>query len=457
MSQNRVRLLAGVVPLGIFFAFAGDGIRGYFAPDEMMNLYAAWFPPIWKLIQNDRPIGALAYRALFAGFGLNPLPYRFLCFVLLLANLALLYEFCRLVSGSREIAILACVIGAYHAHLADLYYISSIIFDLLCFFFYYCAFVYYLLVRNRSRGAGAADVGVLAVLYLGALGSKEMAVTLPVLMLVYEMIYYRGKLSMAAIGREIRHHAWFPVLSIPITIAYLAFKTAGAHRMTLNPDYLPQPSARIFLAGWQHYLFDLFYHAVKFSNFTVIAVWVGMLALAIAARNRDLLFAWCLALIGALPFIFINPRGFFVMYLTLPGWYLYASRALVLLRDGALRGFRNRPVVCGVRLEQLVLFALVTAAVIPAHRHEKPLGNAWVPAAIQQTRPVIERLAVVNPKLPHAAKVLFLSDPCPVDDYLLYFIVALHFRDKDVQVDRVKVNAALAAERSKYDYVFSVD
>jgi hypothetical protein len=75
----------------------------------------------------------LVYRVLFGLFGLDPFPYRVVCFVLLLANLVLLYIFCKRLAASAEVAALACLLGAYHAHLADFYYASAASFDLLCF------------------------------------------------------------------------------------------------------------------------------------------------------------------------------------------------------------------------------------------------------------------------------------------------------------------------------------
>src|SRR5262249_54867647 len=111
--------VAALIIAGFTLRFAGDGLLVSFTPDDLMNLYLAWFRPI---AEAERPVGALFYRGVFALFGLNPLPYRIFCFLLLFANCVLLYRFCVRLSGSREIGATACLIGAYHAHLADLYY-----------------------------------------------------------------------------------------------------------------------------------------------------------------------------------------------------------------------------------------------------------------------------------------------------------------------------------------------
>src|SRR5207247_3480443 len=119
------------VIIGFFLVFAGDGLSAYFTPDDMMNLYDAWFRPLVA----QRPAGVLFQRGIFAVFGLNPLPFRIACFLMLLANLLLLYAFCVRLSQSREVAALACLLGAYHAHLADLYYSTGTVYDLLCLCF----------------------------------------------------------------------------------------------------------------------------------------------------------------------------------------------------------------------------------------------------------------------------------------------------------------------------------
>lgn len=216
-QKRRAPVLAALTIGGIFLAFAGDGIRAYFTPDDMMNLYVSWSAAPVDLLHNDRPLGALVYRGLFACFGLNPLPYRIVCFVLFLANLWLLYRFCQRLSQSREVAALACLLGAYHAHLADLYYSTGTIYDLLCCLFFLLAFNFYLKIRETAYPTWKQTAELLA-LYLCSLASKEMAVTLPVYVVLYEWIYHRGQ------WRRILgiHFLW---LSVPLTAAYAAWKS----------------------------------------------------------------------------------------------------------------------------------------------------------------------------------------------------------------------------------------
>jgi Dolichyl-phosphate-mannose-protein mannosyltransferase len=301
-QKARAPLLAALAIGGIFLAFAGDGIRAYFTPDDMMNLYVSWSAAPAELLHNDRPLGALAYRGLFALFGLNPLPYRIVCFVLLLANLGLLYRFCLRLSGSRETAAMACLLGAYHAHLADLYYSTGTIYDLLCCLFFLLAFNFYIKIRETGYPS-RRQTATLVALYGCALASKEMAIMLPLYVALYEWIFHRA---------EWRRVIRIPLLwiAIPLTTLYAVRKVAGPYAMAANPDYAPHISLRVFLTAWKWYLGDLFYGVMAFNTTKLVLLWLLLAAVTAMVRRREVWFGWCWIILGVLPFIFIAPRGF---------------------------------------------------------------------------------------------------------------------------------------------------
>jgi hypothetical protein len=430
----------------------------------MMNLYGAWSGSAADVLQGDRPLGALVYRGLFAMFGLNPLPYRVLCFALLLANTALLYVLCTGLTRSREVGVLACLIGAYHAHLADLYYSTGTAYDLLCYLFTFLALVLYMRIRESGRYPSRRQNGVLLILYLCALGSKEMAVALPLYVTIYEWLYQcEIRHPWPNLRKWLVHGAQFLWVSSAITVVYVVLKLRGPHSMVANPAYTPHISLHIFMAGWKHYLNDLFYGATTFNSAKVVMLWAMLIGLAVLARRRELIFAWCVIFAGALPFIFIAPRGFFVVYLTLPGWYLYAGTSLVMVRDWLLESLPRWAKGFEVRPEQLLLFVTVAVLLVPLHRREKLIGKSWpIVAEAQfggQVRPVIDQLALQNRSLPRGARVLFLSDPYPTDEWILTFMFRLYYRDKEIRVDRAKVWPELGklAVRAQYDRVFVLD
>jgi hypothetical protein len=227
--------------------------------------------------------------------------------------------------------------------------------------------------------------------------------------------------------------------------------------MTDNPAYHPRLSWDALMEGWRHYLYDLFYGAIPLTNARVVLLWTALLVVALLVRRRAILFAWLIIFLGLLPINFITPRGFFVVYLALPGWYLYAAVLLVALRDALVH--RGAAPFAGLEASprQVGLFLLVLGLLVPLHHRRKPLGSAWVAEAHQWVRAVNEPLTRRFPTFPHGATVLFLADPYPVEDWILTFIFRLHYRDDEIRVDRVKINPALASSASDYNFRFRLD
>jgi hypothetical protein len=428
-----------------------------------MNIYQYWAPPFSQILKESllffpaeiaRPMGALFYSPLFALFGLNPLPYRIVCVALLLVNLGLLYVFCFRLSRSREAAVLACLLGAYHAHLGDLYYNSGTIYDLLCFTFFYLALIYYFKIRDSGNYPGVGQTAALLALYIAALDSKEMAVALPVMLVTYELLFHPPKpFSLRSWpAREGR----FPLLTVPVTVAYVLSRITGPHRVVTNPAYYPHISLNAFMTGWKHYVNELFYHSINFGRTRVIILWIALLIVARISRHRELTFAWVAIMAGVLPIIFIAPRGLYGIYMTLPAWYLFMAVTLMLLRDLLIRGSQAISYALQVDTRQIALFLTVLLLLLPLHRQQKSLTTV-ARVAKDPVRMVYEHLVTHRPVMPREANILFLSDPFDPTDYTLTFLFRLYYRDTEIHVDRVKVLGSEpdAEARKSYQHVFT--
>lgn len=428
--RNRATLAAAAAAVLFFFWFAGDGLRAYFTPDDMMNLYRAWESPL----REDRLAGALFYNAAWRAFGFEPFGYRVVCYLLLAGNLALLYGFALRLARSRFVAALACLLGAYHAHLADLYYSTGTVYDLLCYACWFGAFVWYASIRERGRTPDARSLALLLALYGASLQAKEMAVTLPAFVALYELLYY---------GREKGWRRWsFLLATIPLTAAFVAWKFGGRERMTENPAYAMTFTVETFAHNWRHFLNDLFYGAVNCKPAVLAWFWGLSLALAALLRRREMIFGWALFFFGSLPVMFLPERGLYVLYVTLPGFYLYVA---ALLEAAAPRRMPYR---------EAALAAAVAAALGAAHRHEKPLGKQWVAEAFDSIRVLRQQLARY-PDMPKGASVLFTEDPYPADDYIVTFIFRLHYHDRELRVDRIKQTRRIQP-RESYRYIFAM-
>jgi len=170
----------------------------------------------------------------------------------------------------------------------------------------------------------------------------------------------------------------------------------------------------------------------------VLCLWLALAAIVALLRKRELGVALVAIWAGLLPVIFIAPRGFYVVYLTLPGWYLMGAR---LLADATRR------------LKPAIVFAAVALLLIPLHAARREKGRWWVAEAHASVRGVLEPLR--SETLPAMGKVLFVADPFEREDYILTFIFRLRYRDIGIRVDRLKVRPA--DPEVVYDRVYTVD
>lgn len=440
----KLRIGAAAFVLCYFLYFAGPGVGAPFSGDDLMNLHRHLQAGVPRLLASSfvywsdefRPLGGLFYVALYRVLGFHPLPFRIACFLLLTVNLLLVYAVSRSLSGSREVATLATLIMSFHAWFVDLYYSTGTVYDILCFLFYFSALALYARVRQSGRQLRILEWAAIFVLYVCALDSKEMAVTLPLALLTYELLYHWP------FGAGVRHQpkevlrALLPVLALAaFTVPYAIGKLASG-ALAANPAYLPDVSFRHFLHGFNLYTNILLYVRGVMRSVHTALVLAIMLELALLARSRTLVFCWCFVLFSTLPFIFIPHWSGFFLYIPMFGWALYAATALVTARD-ALFSHRRWASAARTRTAvQALTFAGLALILAPLHAHQLEQAKAVFFSAQLPTRAVTAELARVQPHLPHGARVLFLNDTFPDRGYWLLFLVRLQYHDLNIEVQR---------------------
>ena len=123
---------------------------------------------------------------LYHCFGLNPRPYHIAQISILAASIPMLYYLTRSLSSSRSVAFLAVLAFCYHVNLISLVFVDSFSYDVLCGFFYFAGLTYY--IHFRDAEVRPFQLIAFLALYICALDFKEMAVTLPVIVLIYEVL-----------------------------------------------------------------------------------------------------------------------------------------------------------------------------------------------------------------------------------------------------------------------------
>lgn len=457
--------LTAALILAYFLFFTWKSLHMYFDTDDMYALYFAWNKPLGQVVRENlffwkgefRPLGAFFYRGIFAVSGFNPLPFRIAELTFCGLNLAVCFWFTRLVSASERTAAVATLLFAFHVRMIEVWFRTTIIFDVLCFTFVYLATGIYIGARRNHRDLTFGRAAAVLLGYFCALNAKEMAVSLPVFLVAWEMLFNSSKL------RDFWKSRAFVVIVVMglVTLVYAAGKLHAGTAMVNNPAYTPEYSYARFTSTWNEYIKDLFVLDQLPPGWVSITIIGALLVAALAARSRVLLFAWVIIFFGLLPVSFVPARGGYVIYISYMGWVLYAGTVLVALEDLiTVRAPQYRTAVA------CVVFVLVGWRVgrVNLHglRHE---DRPWLnepPAAVHA---MVDQLKTMHPDFPPHARVMFLEDGFTTGEWTPLFIVRLLYHDPAMTVDRVKQKTArpagweqfTSADRIHYDYVFTYE
>jgi hypothetical protein len=283
-----------------------------------------------------RPGGALYYLPLYHFFFLNPEPYRIVQVGIVAASIPIVFWLSRVLATSRSVAFLATLAVSYHANLANLVFRGSFIYDVLCGLFYFAALAYYIHVREKEEYLRPLQVAVFLLLYICALNFKEMAVTLPLIALTYEVLKCprMGELKPFVIRN------WRavvpPLVAGVLTAVYIYGKTHGSNSLMQHDVYRPRYSWHNFLTSNASFFSELSYRHHVMSPAELLFLWAAVFIYAFMRRDRTL---WLMAfwvVLMPLPIAFIHPiRGGGSLYLLLFGWAIifaiFASDVIVLI------------------------------------------------------------------------------------------------------------------------------
>jgi len=403
--STAIDVLCVIILVAYFLHFALPALGGAFSEDEVMSVYIHWFTgPLKSLWENvcfwkgiGRPGGALYYLPLYHFFRLNPQPYRIAQISVLAASIPIVYHLARLLASSRSVAFLAVLAFCYHVQLARLVFSGSFTYDALCGFFYFGALTYYVHIREKGLLLRPTQFVGFLVLYICALNVKEMAVTLPVVILIYELLKYSHELERPRFFRWILNDAFPALVAGAITAIYCYNKIYGSgfagnftpefveHRLepaqlpswviAARELYSPHYSWSRFIESNAHFVSELFYLVPNhvLTGGMLLAIWAFLFAYAFLRRDRMLQLMAFWVVITPLPLVFISPRGGGRLYILLFGWAMIfaklamdvitlISKSSTLLGQGEAVGAANRAIVVGAAASRVRSAAIRAAA-----------------------------------------------------------------------------------------------
>ena len=470
-ENTRLRAIACLLLLAIYFAvLAADGLGAYFTPDDggnLVNMHEYWERSLGDMAGSAlrvvtgayRPLGGIYYLALYRLAGFHPLPFRAVCLSLMLANLFLAFALLRRLSGSLEAALLGALLLAHHPALLWLFYSSGTIYEILCFLFYYLALLCY--CRWRQEGAAILSWGRLALLLVltaCALDSKEMAMTLPATLWLFELTYFpprwRSWRDVARFAARQGRGAWAAAL---LTALAIAAKLLTANPLSNDPRYHVHAFRSVIEAmrGYQAALLYLDLYRGEVSTAGLLLLWTAMATLALAFRSRPMKFGLCLMIATLAPLSVIEPRGGYMLYLPLMGWALFWGSFFAELCD-RLAGVAA-PSGLGVALRR-ACFILAAAAIVGGHARLRAQRTPGIHREQAEARRMMGQLRELHPRLDGVSFLLLENDRLPRGWGLMFF-TQLAYANPGIILERTSMmdRPPTPAEITLYDHVFVDD
>ena len=462
MRKSLPALAAALAIAIYFFVHTKDALHSYFSPDDFMNLYRAWGNPLSGLIKANifffestryfRPMGLAWYRSIFDIWGFNPVAFHAVNLAIICVNIWLTYAVARRLAGSRESGALAALLFSVHASMALIYFDTAFIYDVIVYFFYFTIFLIYTRIRSQDRPLRWTETAGCAALFICAVNTKEMALSLPFFLFVYEF-YYRGlpPLSLEKYRRWIRNEGRTILVTGAIAAAVVIGRARGGDTMLNNPAFKLTFTWSQLMATSENFLDELFLMRHPPSAVFVVSLWAILFTVAWLSGSRALKFAWLFLMLSPIPVAFVIPRGAPQYYVPYFGWVLYAGAGLTQLTR---RLFREAPELAH-RMRAIALFSVVMALMISVNAQMR--WSRWPSVALEgeELRSIDAQLHQLRPALKHGAHIIFLNDP--VDDrWRLTALMRLSYHDNDLQVDQVRYMPAAPTPQqiASYDALF---
>ena len=453
---------------GYFLCFNWGSLRVHFALDDLGNIGHYYNYSPWQLVLSNflpwrgdsRPLGGLFYIPIYHFAGLDPAPYQAVLLLLLLANVYFAYRFAKLLGAGEVAAALVALAVCYHGGIANLYYNAAFIFDVLCCLFYLACFAYYLRIRNQGRLLGPGETAVFLALFLCALNSKEMAVSVPVMLLVYEWIYHPPvKWRPVELWAWVRGPARVALIAAALDLVDIYPKLFGPTAMTKAEGYHPVFTLERIRDFQQLSLQDLFFSWHWTPGWgEILALWAAMAFLAWWHAGRPVLrFLFWYLVVVPLPIEFLIGKSQACIVLLLVGAAAFLAVVFVDTVEGVAfltKGFRFPPA-----RRRLVAGAMVAGAVFLWAREQRALrldiGKDPMTTLGFETWDLIQQLRASGFHPRPGSSVVFLDDPFHNSDMLN--LAQLWVHDRSVKV-RVPAQGLLTPEElARTDYIFTFE
>jgi hypothetical protein len=453
---------------GYFLAFNWGSLRVHFAADDVSNIGHYYESTPWQLVLSNflpwrgdsRPFGGLFYIPIYHFAGLNPVPYQAVLLAILLLNVYWAYRWAVLLGAGELAAALVALACSYHAGIANLYYNAAFVFDAMCCFFYLAGFVYYLRIRHRGGLPGPLQTAAFLLLLLFALNSKEMAVSLPVMLLLYEWFYHPPKWTPSALTEWLFGPGRTALLGGVLTMVDIYGKMAGPQAMIKSEGYHPVFSPARLLEFQGNLFQDLFCSWSWRPGWGQLAAgWLFLAWLAWRRADRPILrFLFCYLLVVPVPIEFLPGKREACFVLLMVGGAVFAAAVFVDAVTAAAR-FLSREFKLPAPAYGILVGFMVAGSILLWAREQARLrldiGGVPMTTLGDEDWDIIQQLRATPFHPRPGSSVAFLDDPYHSLD--MYFLARLWIHEPSVTVHVVSEGPLTPEQLAKMDYVFTVE
>jgi len=201
---------------------------------------------IASLEASYRPVATLSYFLIYSVAELDPFYYHLASLLLHMVNAILVYWMANLILQNRFQALIAGLLFAGHPALSEAVNCISYNEDLLAGFFFLLALIFYIRLEADNITSNIRNYSLTLVFYFLGLLSKEMAITLPAIILLYDLVLRNADdqpLSLKNLLSTLKKRKYFYSGYISVSLFYLLIRFI---LLTSPREFLKPVSAGLF-------------------------------------------------------------------------------------------------------------------------------------------------------------------------------------------------------------------
>lgn len=376
---------------------------------------------------GSRPVGELYYFICYRLFDFNPKAFHLVSLSIHIVNAVLVFLIAKKISKNDVIALVSGLIFASHFSLNWEVMWSGAIFDLTAGLFFFSTFLLYLHRDGRHFLSPFHICSVISFIF--ALRSKEMAVTLPVVLFLYEL------LNTSFTKREIKKNLWQIVYILKkqgsyyvIVLIYIILTFKSSTGLPAEGHYAFKFDIYTLLDGARYYLNFLLLKPPFFNDIFYIVIIVPPIV-SFVIKDKHLIFGFFYLFVTLLPVIFLsNHRYDIYLYIPIFGFSFFVANGIYCIANFFGKFGRSYGTIIkvaivlfdrlrfnfGTSYSTIIKVAIVSGFLI-SYGYVDYLrlcfAQDWLRTAARNYERCIDQLKNLHPTLPHGAQLCFLDLP----------------------------------------------